>query len=316
MGKKTDGTLTTTAESKRILGVYPESLMVPGPTLLISGAVHGNEPSGIQAIKGVFEQLASSQPRMKGQLVGVIGNLKALQEGKRSIDRDLNRVCTPQIAAAIKSGRHPGFHEAEEFGELLAIIEEIEDNRDCTGVRFMDLHTTSSHSAPYISVNKRPDNLRFANQIPLPVVSGIEDFIPGHFDHFLTLKGHLGFTLEAGQHEDPNSVVHQEAVIWLTLVAAGLIEEKEVPSYLDYLLLLNKVSAIDTAFRVIYRHEILPEDEFVMKQGFKNFDKIRQGDLLAYSNGQPILSEWDAHIFMPLYQNQGSDGFFIVEECQ
>ncbi|MFC4870910.1 succinylglutamate desuccinylase/aspartoacylase family protein [Negadavirga shengliensis] len=316
MSQKDGPVNTQSAEIQRILGSYPESILAPGPILLVTGAVHGNEPSGPSAIKRVMDKLETLSPDIRGRIIGVVGNVKALTEGKRLIDRDLNRICTRDTAAAIKSGRYPGFHEANEFSSLLSIVDEMEADENGRGINFMDLHTTSSPSVPYISVNKRSENLNFANRIPLPVVSGIEDFIPGHFDHYLTLRGHVGFTLEAGQHEDPRSVDHHESVIWATLVGAGMVDEKAIPDYQSHLELLRKVSVADDAFRVIYRHEIFPGDEFKMKPGFRNFDKVSPGELLAYSRGQQVFSEWDGYLFLPLYQNQGSDGFFIVQKCQ
>ncbi|WP_114750046.1 succinylglutamate desuccinylase/aspartoacylase family protein [Pleomorphovibrio marinus] len=302
---------------RRVIGSYPQTIIIPGPILLVSGAVHGNEPSGPQAIRRVMDKLEVLKPTIKGKILGVIGNLKALIDGKRLIDRDLNRICTPEIEDDLISTRHPGFHEADEFNSLLSIVYEIEAEKDGSTIRFMDLHTTSSPSVPYISVNKRPDSLNFANQIPLPVVCGIEKFIPGHFDHYLTLRGHLGFTLEAGQHDDPKSVDHHESAIWATLVVAGMMEEKDIPDYRSHLaLLIKEVSVTDAVYEVIYRHEISPEDGFVMKPGFKNFDKISRGELLAYSRGQQVLSNWNAYLFLPLYQHQGSDGFFVVKKCQ
>jgi succinylglutamate desuccinylase len=53
-----------------------------------------------------------------------------------------------------------------------------------------------------------------------------------------------------------------------------------------------------------------------MQPGYKNFQPIKKGELLAQQNGKPIYSEWDAYIFMPLYQKQGNDGFFVVTEAQ
>ena len=51
-----------------------------------------------------------------------------------------------------------------------------------------------------------------------------------------------------------------------------------------------------------------------MKEGYENFQKIEKGELLAEQNGEKVYSEWDAYIFMPLYQSQGNDGFFVVQD--
>jgi succinylglutamate desuccinylase len=62
----------------------------------------------------------------------------------------------------------------------------------------------------------------------------------------------------------------------------------------------------------IYKHTLLPNDEFEMLPGFKNFDKIVKGEQLAKDKNGPIYAESDGYILMPLYQKQGEDGFFII----
>lgn len=49
-----------------------------------------------------------------------------------------------------------------------------------------------------------------------------------------------------------------------------------------------------------------------MEPGFFNFKTIAKGQVLANEKKGQILSHRNARIFMPLYQKQGSDGFFII----
>ncbi|MGB0432056.1 MAG: hypothetical protein ACPGLV_16395 [Bacteroidia bacterium] len=46
---------------------------------------------------------------------------------------------------------------------------------------------------------------------------------------------------------------------------------------------------------------------------FLNFQKIEKGTLLATDKNGPIYCEQDCFMLMPLYQKQGSDGFFLIE---
>ena len=50
-----------------------------------------------------------------------------------------------------------------------------------------------------------------------------------------------------------------------------------------------------------------------MKPGFKNFQAVTKGELLARYDDQDVKAEADGMILMPLYQAQGNDGFFIVK---
>ena len=61
-----------------------------------------------------------------------------------------------------------------------------------------------------------------------------------------------------------------------------------------------------------YRHSISAQDQFEMNSGYKNFDPITQGQELARDKDGKVYANEDGYILMPLYQPQGSDGFFIV----
>lgn len=302
-------------EVKRILGKYPKEPHTEGPALIISAGVHGNEPSGLLALKRVFKVLDASQIPCKGQITGVSGNLEAIKNRVRLIDKDLNRVCTLDNEEKIRNGHLPDFHEAKEFKALIEVIDDKLSSEKLTEVLFMDFHTTSSDTTPFISVNKQQKSYDLAIKFPLPVVKGIEKYIPGHFDHYLTLKGHRGFTVEAGQHLSAKSVDYHEAMVWMMLEKAGMVAKKDIPQYGNFLKLLEETFGGESGYEVIHRHHIEEGEEFSMKPGFKNFSKISKGEILATSNGEDIISEIDGRIYMPLYQSQGSDGFFIVKEC-
>lgn len=299
----------------RVIGEYPTepTNQTDGPYLLVSGGVHGNEPSGVLALQRVFKKLQNEQFTLNGKIVGVAGNIIALKKGVRLIDKDLNRVCTLENETQLKADKKLDFHEASEFNELLKIVEQLENEKFNTEFHFMDLHTTSSSTAPYISVNRREDSFAFAKQMPLPVVKGIEKYIPGHFDHYQTLKGHAGFTMEAGQHDDPKSVDYHEAAIWVILVKSGMLEKSTI-AYDQYYELLEKASSTNDNFEVIYRQEIGEDQYFKMDPGYANFTRINKGQQLASMDGKTIVSDFTGRVFLPLYQTQGSDGFFIVKQ--
>lgn len=297
----------------RVLGKFTAD--ETGPGLIITAGVHGNEPSGIIAFKNVWQSLMRMQPRFKGELTGLAGNLAALSRNARLIDRDLNRVCFVENEEKLKAGIQLHYHESREF---LALVREIQSaqHEGISRIYFLDLHTTSSASQPYISVNRGIDSYRFANEFPLPVVKGIEDYIPGHVDYYLNHKGHVGCTVEAGQHDAFTSIENHEAAIWLALVYIGCLGKEDIPEFEAHYQRLKKLGAgLPSSYEVIYRYEIGKEEVFKMNPDYVNFQKVSKGEILARSDGRNIVSEWDARIFMPLYQAEGTDGFFIVQEC-
>jgi hypothetical protein len=98
----------------------------------------------------------------------------------------------------------------------------------------------------------------------------------------------------------------------LSLATQGLIDSsiKQVSSAKER---LEKVSADPNKFfEITHRQEVKNGDQFEMYPGFTNFQTIEKDLKLAQRNKDLILSEWNARIFMPLYQKKGDDGFFII----
>jgi succinylglutamate desuccinylase len=60
----------------------------------------------------------------------------------------------------------------------------------------------------------------------------------------------------------------------------------------------------------VSRHAITPEDRFVMEAGFMNLARVSANRLLAHDRNGAIRAPRDGFVLLPLYQGQGSDGFF------
>ncbi|MFD2036694.1 succinylglutamate desuccinylase/aspartoacylase family protein [Belliella marina] len=305
------------SHTKREIGLYPTQIKPDAPLLVVGAGIHGNEPSGVIALKKVFAELERLDVAMNGNLLGIAGNLMALRTGERYIDRDLNRIFL-ENGNSIESGQPYFIHEELERREIVQMIEKVENQKNGSkNLYFLDLHSTSSDSIPYISVNRKTSNTEFATKMKLPVVVGIEEFIPGHFDHFLTERGYVGFTVEGGQHLDPNSITTHINTIFHTMITLGMLNLKDVSASIfpmkELIPAIQKQKAI---YEVVFRQDIQDVATFVMKSGFKNFTKIEKGELLAHSDGKPIISPFSGYIFMPLYQKAGKDGFYIVKKTE
>ncbi|MBN3872580.1 aspartoacylase [Nostoc sp. JL33] len=61
----------------------------------IVGGIHGNELTGVHLVKK-FQQYPNLINRSSFKTLALLGNLKAIEEGKRYIDKDLNRSFTNQ----------------------------------------------------------------------------------------------------------------------------------------------------------------------------------------------------------------------------
>lgn len=296
--------------NSRVIGTYSSGKK--GPLLFITAAVHGNESSGVIALEKVFKALNEVNPTINGSIVGVLGNKKALEKNVRFIDEDLNRTWTEDNISDKKTTTN----EQLEMHEIIEVLEKFPE-ADFTKRYFMDCHTTSSDSLPYVSVQLVNDNNKWAHNFPTYIIQGFSDIVYGAIDHYLSRIGLTGFTFEAGQHTSKNSAENHEGMIWLALKAACDLDLTQIPEYPSCVEKFSVTNALDQkTFKIIYRHGLEESDDFKMKEGFKNFQKIYKDDLLAIQNEKEVKSDWNARIFMPLYQSQGNDGFFVIEEVK
>jgi len=324
--------------ARRHLGAHRGE--APGPLLLCIASLHGNEPSGSHATLRVIGQLAAAGPPMRGDLVALAGNLSALAAGARFIDEDLNRVWQRgRVAAVLESlraedteattaGPTPGgasenpalpmvgTSELAEQRQLIASIREaVQDARG--PVYVLDLHTTSSESAPFTTLGDTLQNRALARSLPVPVVLGLEEQIDGAMLQYFDLLGWAGIGIEAGAHDDPASIDAHTDVIWVLLAALGLLDPEHVPDLERCRARLARAAAdLPRVVDVRYRHPVSSEDGFVMNPGFRNFERVRKGQVLGSDRMGPVAAPTGGRLFLPLYQKQGDDGFFVVRRVR
>ncbi len=284
-----------------------------GPNVIFFGGIHGNEWAGVQALKTVSEQLEKITGPFKGNFYALAGNLKALEMRQRFIAYDLNRIWFPKCM--IPPGKRSEVPEYKEKIELLKSILDILKNGKPTIL--IDLHTTSSQSIPFISISDTLKNRRFTKNIPVPLILGLEELLDGPMFSFFSEQGLPTILFEGGQHEAPSTLQNHIAFIWLMLNRLGILKKKQIPGYYRYVEILKK-NSLDQhkVFELKYRYLIGEGEQFRMKEGFVNFEQVRKGKVLAKNQYGKIRAPLSGRIFLPLYQSQGTDGFFIVREIR
>lgn len=309
----------TTGEStevKRVIDRYTQDK--PGPTAIFLCGTHGNETSSVFAIKKIFEVLKDHKPDIKGEMVAAYaGNLKALAEGVRYIDNDLNRGWIPERLKELgyfDDDDELSGHEKKEQQELLDVLYDAIDR--ATGEVFIfDLHTTSSASPPFSAISDTIRNRNVALKFPVPCVVGFDAITRGTFMNYMNELGLCGVAFEAGEHYSLAAIENNISFIWHALALLGSIKTEDIPDYNEHYRNLAKNNFGERAiFDLTYRHEISSEDNFKMLPGFTTFDEIEEGQHIANDKNGKVLAQQSGHIFMPLYQKQGDDGYFIVKK--
>ena len=290
---------------------------LPGPTLIILGGIHGNEPAGVLAAERVRRRMQVRKAGLRGEVVLLRGNTRALEQRVRYIDADLNRQWTSENVrtAGLQKQDIPQVSEVCEQIELLTIVRAAV-SRARGEIYFLDLHTTSAHGQPFATVGDTLRNRRFALTFPLTIVLGLEEQIDGTMLEYINNLGAITMGVEAGQHEAMTSVDHHEAVIWNALASTGNLLREDLTELDQGRAILKRASGGRRVVEVRHRHAIVPEDQFKMEPGFRNFQAVRRGQVLAGDRTGEIKARETGLILLPLYQPLGDDGFFLGREVK
>lgn len=302
------------APQDHVLGVHRGTL--PGPMLLVLGGIHGNEPAGVAAARRVLDTLAREKPPMRGVMHCFAGNLEALDAGERYGREDLNRIWLEERIAveageAACGGDDPSPDACARERLRAALAAAVEADQGHGEVHFLDLHTSSAAGVPFICVGDTLRNRRFAREFPTPVILGLEEQIDGALLEFLANRGLVTLGFEGGKHDDPAALDAHEAAIWTALGGAGMLPRgwprvAEARRHLE-----RSRGGLPRVLEIRYRHAITPEHGFRMRPGFRNFQLVDAGEVLADDRSGPIEAQRRGRVLLPLYQGQGNDGFFL-----
>ena len=276
------------------------------PSIFFFCCTHGNEVAGLKAIDQLFENLYELTDYIKANIYGILGNEKAYQLNMRYLDRDLNRIWTKENLLQVDQK----MENDHEFSELKSLYELIEEKaKDKNGeLYFIDLHTTSSKSKPFIVMNDSLKNIKFASSLGISVIIGVERFINGSMLDFFNERGYVSFAFEGGSHDDRDAIYAIE-----NFCIKILLQTESLAQHGIHVMEKKTKLQPSTFYEMKYRHRLENKDEFYMLEGYKNFQPIKKGENLAVHNHKTIKSPGDFTIFMPLYQEQGEDGFFFIK---
>lgn len=295
----------------------------PGPLFICIAGMHGNEPAGVLALQSVMKLLEREPQvnpgfRFRGRMLALIGNARAFKEKKRFIEKDINRQWTKENIDRIRQTPASSLKAEDlEIKELLEIIEaEIETYRP-ERIVLLDLHTTSASGGIFAIATDHPESVRIAVELHAPVITGMLRGLRGTTLHYFTGENFehpvAGAAFEAGQHDDPLSINRSIAAVINCMRSIGNVRPEDVENRHDELL-IEYSKDLPKIADLVKVHHISPADHFEMRPGYQNFQPVAKGEILAEDSNGIIRSPEDGLILMPLYQPQGSDGFFIIKQ--
>jgi len=251
----------------------------PGKSILITGAVHGNEVCGSIACKNIISKIKSGNINIKSGSVTFIpvSNPKAYAINKRFFEINLNRV--------IKKSKSPKLYE-EKISNILTDYIKFNDYH-------LDLHSMHENGTPFVFQDYE-EEAEFARILGLEYIfigwpnvyknsKTVKDYSTQHYAH--TVKT-INCTVECGSHTDPKAVEIAELCILRSLSYLGIIDYNETNN-----LKQKFIEMKDVHFK---------ESEGKFAKNFVDLDIVKKGEIIAiYNNGKKIIADNDCYIILP-----------------
>ncbi|WP_310388932.1 succinylglutamate desuccinylase/aspartoacylase domain-containing protein [Roseateles sp.] len=299
------------------LRIHQFAGLKPGPKLLVTAAVHGNEVCGVTAIGQVIQALDSGSLRLlKGTLTLVpVVNPLAYQLGRREGERNMNRNLRPAVIA-------------QDFEDRLA-------GRLCPLMAqhdvLLDLHSFQSRGQAFVMLGPRDNQHElepFAHAAaeamlacslgPTRIVEGwLSTYALGlqrrkakagagqtarqdltldpHYGvgttEYMRSQGGYGVTLECGQHLDPQAPQVAHLAILRALALLGLVSAESVGPHRP-----AQAPEFLQLYEVIDRQH--PGDQFARE--WSSFDVVEKDQLIGTRHdGSAVLAPASGRIVFP-----------------
>lgn len=170
------------------------------PEFTVMGSIHGDEPAGKKAI----EEFLAEDREFRKPVQFVVGNEKALEEGERFLESDLNRS-------------FPGNPDSEYYEERLAaeIMDVVKDTK------LLDIHTTHSYPLPFATCSSLKEEI-----IDMIESTGVKNAAYFPADEGNITEHTKGIVVEAGFQGTQQAVENAKGVIKNFLVLQRVIDGK------------------------------------------------------------------------------------------
>jgi predicted deacylase len=300
----------------------------PGVSLIILGAVHGNETCGTQAINRVLADIEAGRISIVAGTVTFvpITNPLAYARSERVGDRNLNRNLTPT--------KTPQDFEDQVGNWLCPLLA----NHDA----LLDLHSTRAKNKAFamLGPHDNSEGLQpFKHEKAERAMArhlGVDRFVDGWLDtyakgverrarqaggaapvgrslntdprygvgttEYMRSVGGHSITLECGQHDDPQSPEVGYRAIRNTLAFLGISSDPK-PEPVRSFEALSMYEVIDRAHA---------DDSF--SREWASFDRLKKGDLIGTRHdGTPVLAPDDGFILFPDAKAEpGNEWFYLT----
>ncbi|MDB5492191.1 MAG: succinylglutamate desuccinylase [Micavibrio sp.] len=279
-----------------IIKSYHFETNIPGPHLLVFGAVHGNEPCGSQAaIQCIGDLEAGKLALTAGSLTIVpVCNPAALEKNQRFLEQNLNRV--------FKTHAEPAAYEEHLAHELTALVDQCDV--------LLDLHSQGSEGKPFVFQDYEDEKTEgFAQALGVGTIlkgwpemfASEADLNAGDTVGYAHWQGKTAVLVECGQHSDPQ---------------AKNVAYKTIMNSMIHLGMLDATGAADRIIPEIIRAQkivTVPDEGWTLRQKWGHLQDVGKDQVLASNAaGQELKAPCDGVVILPKYAaKKGEEWFYL-----
>ena len=306
--------LRRAAINPHVLQWHAWAALAPGPSLVVLGAVHGNETCGAHAIVRAIDDLQHGRLLLRrGRLTLVpVANPLAFGQNTREGERNLNRRFMPR--------EEPQDYEDQVTRQLAPLLARHDV--------LLDLHSFHTPGEPFAMVGP-PDNegerepfKRAREESELARALGVQQVVESWLDvydraarargepvgdqgigtnEYMRSQGGYAVTVECGQHEDLASIRVAERAIRGALAMLGMADVPAPPRFDGPAARLKDVFLRES-----------PADQLVRE--WRSFDRVQKGELIACrADGREVRAAYDGSVLFPYPQAEvGQEWFYLA----
>ncbi|MFV0679412.1 succinylglutamate desuccinylase/aspartoacylase family protein [Ottowia sp.] len=298
-----------------VLHWHTWSALTPGPSLVVMGAVHGNETCGAHALAHALDDLAQGRLQLqRGRLTLVpVANPLAFKQNTREGERNLNRSFVPRP--------DPQDYEDRVIRQLAPLLAAHD--------ALLDLHSFHTPGQPFAMVGPRNNSgarepfVRAAEEMALARSLGVDLIVEGWLEvydraarargetpdevgigtnEYMRSQGGYAVTIECGEHGDPQAVAVAEQAFHGALALLGLADVSAPPRFAGPAARLRDVVLRESPGDTLVRH-------------WRSFDAVQAGQPIAQrDSGEVLRAPYDGLVLFPYPESEvGQELYYLAE---
>ena len=248
---------------------------VIGPEVVIYGAIHGNEPVGIEAIVKFISLIDNHKIQLiKGQITFVLGNPPAYLVNRRLIDSNLNRAFEPMeldypevfdtkkpnnSKSTVSQNNDYEKTRAREIQKYLSSLPQLD--------YCLDLHSVSVGDLKIAISRSEPEQVEFMNSVSnlSKQLTYDSNSMTGTTMDEGWRRGAKNCVIECGNHNDPEAFKFGLEHILRLLSQAKMIPQLELRESPKPIIRYNAITKVEVGEQFQWRLPVITSDAFVPK---------------------------------------------------